>query len=320
MKAGDEKESLTLSVAERYDAAQGVVVLELMRSDGCDLPAWTPGAHIELFLKPGLTRQYSLCGDPADLTRWRVAVLREPEGRGGSAYVHEKVEKGAALGVSGPRNHFELKASPRYIFIAGGIGITPILPMLGSDLVRNAEWELYYGGRSLRSMAFRRELLTDFGDRVHLNPQDQAGVLDLGSILSSPRSNTLVYCCGPSGLLDAVELRCRTWPEETLHVERFQPRDSANLNQGGDFEVELSRTGAVIVVRDGQTVLEAVRNAGVLVPSSCEEGTCGTCEVPVLEGEVDHRDSILTAEEQAANDTMLICVSRAACPRLVLDL
>lgn len=312
--------SLSLRVIERRDVADAVVELLLMRLDGGILPSWTPGAHVNLLLQPGLSRQYSLCGDPHDRSRWRVGVLREAASRGGSVYVHDQVKMGDTLTVAGPNNHFPLVAAPRYIFIAGGIGITPIVPMVGSCLAGDAQWELHYGGRTRQSMAFRDELLTSFGARVHLYPEDEVGLLDLDVILGSPASNTLVYCCGPSALLDAVEQRCRQWPAGALRGERFAPKDTGDRAPDGDFEVELRQSGIVLTVQADQSILEAVRLVGVDVESSCEEGTCGTCKVAVCEGKVEHRDVLLTPEEQAAHDTMFICCSRALSSRLVLDL
>jgi len=303
-----------LRVAGRTEGAEGVVVLELADPTGADLPAWTPGAHVDLLLTDDLTRQYSLCGDPADRSVYRIGVLREPAGRGGSAYVHDRLREGDDVDVQGPRNHFELAPSPRYLFIAGGIGITPILPMAAAARAAGADHELHYGGRSRRSMAFLAEL------EGTLHPQDEVGLLDLDALLGTPRPDTLVYCCGPEPLLAAVEEHCAAWPAGTLHVERFAPKDAGDVVRAGGFEVELSLTGTTITVTPEQSVLAALEAAGVDVLSSCQEGTCGTCETAVLAGEVDHRDSLLTPDEQAANDTMFVCVSRAAGPRLVLEL
>lgn len=311
--------TLDVRVANRYEAADGVVALELVHSDGGELPTWEPGAHIDLLLKPGMARQYSLCGDPKDRTRWRIAVLREPAGRGGSAFVHDELAEGAVVTVSEPRNHFALELASRYIFIAGGIGVTPILAMARSELVAAAEWELHYGGRSMRSMAFVDELAKVGAGRVTFHPQDEVGLLDLQKILGASSADTLVYCCGPGPLLDAVEQQCKDLPQ-ALRVERFQPKDGADLTRDGSFEVELRSSELTVQVHPGESVLDAVREVGIPVASSCEEGTCGTCETSVLEGEVDHRDSVLSEDEQAENDTMFICVSRARCPRLVLDL
>ncbi|MET9514874.1 PDR/VanB family oxidoreductase [Streptomyces sp. NPDC002994] len=311
---------LELILARKEILAEGVALLTLAHTDGSPLPEWSPGAHIDLLLGPGLVRQYSLCSDPADRSRWHVAVLYEPDSRGGSQWVHERLHEGAEVRVRGPRNHFALEPSPRYLFIAGGIGITPVLPMVAEAQRQGAEWQLAYGGRSRRTMAFREHLEAAYGERVSVRPQEEFGVLDLDALLAGPERDTLVYCCGPEGLLKAVEQRCRDWPSGVLHVERFAPKDLGPQGQDEAFEVELARSGITVSVPPDKSVLQAVEDAGVQVLSSCQEGTCGTCETAVLDGVVDHRDSLLTPAEQAADDTMFICVSRAACPRLVLDL
>ena len=304
-----------LRVTRRVTGAEGVVVLDLADAAGAELPPWTPGAHVDLRLPGGMVRQYSLCGDPADRCVWRIGVLREPDGRGGSAYVHDVLREGVEVDARGPRNHFALVAAPRYLFIAGGIGVTPILPMVAAVQNSRADWELHYGGRSRRSMAFLDELGAETGTTLY--PQDEVGLIDLDRILGRPRPDTAVYCCGPEPLLSAVERHCATWPAGALHVERFTPRATGPR---GSFEVELALSGLTLTVAANQSVLQALEEAGVGVLSSCREGTCGTCETPVLAGPVDHRDSLLTPDERAADDTMLVCVSRAAGPRLVLDL
>ncbi|AKJ09452.1 ferredoxin [Streptomyces incarnatus] len=295
--------------------AEGVLTLTLRDPLGGELPAWEPGAHVDLLLGPGLERQYSLCGDPAERTAWRIAVLREQDGRGGSAHVHEQVGEGGKVRVRGPRNHFRLEPAPRYRFVAGGIGITPILPMLAAAERAGADWSLLYGGRTRASMAFTGELAR-YGGRVTLAPQDETGLLDLGPVLDDPPDGTLVYCCGPGPLLDAVEERC---PAGVLRVERFQPKDR-QAGEDEEFEVVLARSGRTVTVPPAVSVLDAVRAAGVEVLYSCTEGTCGTCETDVLEGAPDHRDSVLAEEERSAGDTMMICVSRCRGARLVLDL
>ncbi|MFF5002783.1 PDR/VanB family oxidoreductase [Streptomyces phaeochromogenes] len=306
-------------VVERRDlAAEGVLALTLRHPLGEELPAWEPGAHIDVILGPDLERQYSLCGDPADRHSWRVAVLREPDGRGGSAHVHGQLEAGDKVRVRGPRNHFALQPSPRYRFVAGGIGITPILPMLAAAEAAGAEWTLLYGGRTRNSMAFAEELSL-YGDKVRFAPQDESGLLDLAAELGTPQPDTLVYCCGPGPLLDAVEGRCEAWPKGSLHVERFQPKVQ-ETGTDTEFEVVLERSGHTLTVPADASVLDTVRSAGVEVLFSCTEGTCGTCETDVLEGTPDHRDSVLTDEEREAGETMLICVSRCRGKRLVLDL
>jgi ferredoxin-NADP reductase len=318
---------LRLAVARRTTGAEGVAVLELRDPTGAELPAWSPGAHVDLKLPGGMVRQYSLCGDPHDRSVWQIGILREPAGRGGSAYVHDEVLEGMEIDVRGPRNNFELAPSPKYVFIAGGIGITPILPMAAAAEEAGAEWEFHYGGRTRTSMAFLEtldelEAKTGHGLRITLHPQDEVGLIDLDRILGTPQPDTKVYCCGPEPLLKAVEERVAAagWPAGSLHVERFSPKEQGERVLSGSFEVELTLSGMTVTVPPEKSILEAVEDAGVPVLSSCQEGTCGTCETPVLEGEVDHRDSLLTPEEQAANDTMFICVSRAACPKLVLEL
>lgn len=311
---------LDLVVADREHAADGVVLLTLHDPSGADLPVWTPGSHVDLVLGDGLVRQYSLCGDPADRTSFRVGVLREPQSRGGSAYVHDHLVAGAPVHVRGPRNNFPLQPSPRYLFLAGGIGVTPLVPMLAAAQAAGAQWRLVYGGRSRASMALRDELVERYGDRVLLCPQDETGLLDLPALLDEPAEQTLVYCCGPEPLLSAVEQRCAPWPSGSLHVERFSPKEQGEPVLAGSFEVELATTGRTITVTPEQSILQAVEAVGVTVLSSCQEGTCGTCETPLLAGEADHRDSLLTDEERQANDTIFICVSRSVCPRLVLEL
>ncbi|MEU8988272.1 PDR/VanB family oxidoreductase [Streptomyces sp. NPDC048558] len=304
-----------LVVARRDFAADGVLALTLRHPLGEQLPTWEPGAHIDVVLGPELERQYSLCGDPADRTAWRIAVLREPDGRGGSAHVHEQVGQGHKVRVRGPRNHFRLEPASRYVFVAGGIGITPILPMLAAAEAAGAAWTLLYGGRTRQSMAFAEEL-GPYGERVTVAPQDEFGLLDLASVLDGLPTGTLVYCCGPGPLLDAVEARC---PSQVLRVERFQAKEQP-VDKDGRFDVELAQSGLTLTVAPGVSVLDTVRAAGIEVLFSCTEGTCGTCETDVLDGTPDHRDSVLTREEQESGETMMICVSRCRGKRLVLDL
>lgn len=307
-------------VAALETVAEDVVLVTLEPTDGTALPSWTPGAHIDVILDgegEPIVRQYSLCGSPADRSHYRIAVLRAPESRGGSEAVH-RLTAGARLRIRGPRNHFPLVAGRHYVFLAGGIGITPMIPMIEEAEATGATWELHYGGRTADSMSFR-EQLGAYGERVHLVPQDERGLLDLATILGTPRPGTLVYCCGPEPLLRAVEDACAGWPQGSLHLERFTAKEREADGEDTAFEVVLQRSGTTITVEPGVTVFDAMRAAGVSVLGSCLEGICGTCEQGVLEGEVDHRDSVLDEDEQAANDCMMVCVSRARSPRLVLD-
>jgi cytochrome P450/ferredoxin-NADP reductase len=305
--------------------ADDVVALTLVDPDGDALPPWTPGAHVDLILGDGqgpeIVRQYSLCGDPADSRSIRVGVLRAPDSRGGSVAVHERLRPGGRVRVRGPRNHFPLVASPRYLFVAGGIGITPLLPMMAEAEASGADWRLWYGGRSRSSMAFRDEL-ERYGDKVTLVPQDETGMLDLDGILGAPRPDTLVYACGPEGLLSAVEQRCTSaWPADALHLERFAAK-AAPVPAGGErsFELVLASSGLTLTVPPDRSVFDVIQDAGISVLGSCHEGICGTCEQAVLGGEIDHRDSVLSRTERAAGDAMMICVSRCLSDRLTLDL
>lgn len=310
--------STELVVHAKEPVADGVVRLDLRSRNGRALPEWAPGAHVDLVLGDGLVRQYSLCGDPADRSRYVVAVLREPEGRGGSQYVHDRLAPGDPVQVRGPRNHFPLVPAPRYLFLAGGIGITPLLPMLAEATARGAQWRLVYGGRTRASMAFRAELIGRYGERVVVCPQDETGLLDLAAELGTPRPGTAVYCCGPEPLLAAAERACAAWPTGALHVERFAPKPDTGAREA--FEVELAASGRVLSVPEDRSLLEVLEQAGVPVVSSCEEGTCGTCETAVLGGVPDHRDSVLTDAERAEGRSLMVCVSRSRTPRLVLDL
>jgi ferredoxin-NADP reductase len=309
-----------LVVERRDEVADGVVALTLARPDGGPLPRWEPGAHIDLCLGEGLTRQFSLCGDPADRYRWQVAVLCRAGGDRAAALVHEQLTAGVRVRVRGPRNHFPLQPAARHLFVAGGIGITPILPMVHAADAAGAEWRLLYGGRSRRSMAFVDDLLRFGGDRVRIVPQDEEGLPDLAGFLAVPRPDTLVHCCGPEPLLAAVEEQCRTWPPGTLRTERFRPRPDVPADNGAPFDVVLARSGRILTVRPGERLSDALRSAGVEVPTPCEEGTCGACAATVLDGVPLHRDSVLTDEQRAAGDTVLTCVSRSRSPRLLLDL
>jgi ferredoxin-NADP reductase len=307
-----------LVVERRQTVAVGVVRIVLRDPTGVDLPAWQPGAHIDLVLGDDLVRHYSLCGDQYDATQYEVAVLREPNGRGGSAYVHDVLAEGQHLRVRGPWNNLPLVDSDRYLFIAGGIGVTPFVPMMASVASQGADWRLVYGGRSRASMAFWDEIAGKFPGRVDICPEDECGLLDLATLLADPSPGQAIYCCGPTSLLNAVEERCSSLPAGTLRVERFAP-NATDEEPRQSFEIELAQSGKTLVVPPDRSILDVLDDSGVRVLSSCRDGTCGTCETAVLAGVVHHRDLVLTESEQEANDAMMICVSRARSPRLVLD-
>ena len=309
----------TLRVTGKTLASDSVVTLTLAHPEGRRLPDWTPGSHIDLVLPTGLTRQYSLCGDRWDPTEYRVGVLREPAGRGGSAHVHDVLRVGDLVGVGGPRNSFPLVPAARYLFVAGGIGITPLLPMVVQADLLDVDWTLLYAGRQRSSMAFLDEL-AGYGDRVRVAPKDEVGRLDLRGFLGEPTPGTRVYCCGPASLIAGVEQACAGWPPHSLRTERFTPREVGAAVRDAPFEVELRRSGTTVTVTPDVSVLDALSGVGVEVLSSCRQGTCGTCGTTVLGGRPDHRDSLLDDDERAAGDHMYVCVSRSRTDRLVLDL
>ncbi|AZM52887.1 oxidoreductase [Streptomyces sp. WAC 01529] len=308
--------ALRLRVARHERVADGVVQLRL---EGQGLPRWRPGAHLDLVLPSGRVRQYSLCGDPEDSSSYTVAtrlIGAEQGGRGGSREVHGLVE-GAVVEVRGPRNRFPLADAPSYAFVAGGIGITPILPMLRAVEASGAPWRLLYGGRTRASMPFLEEVVKLGGGRegrVTVVAEDEGGLPDVAAFLGGAADGAAVHVCGPEPLMEAVGAVLPAGC--SLHLERFSPRASTGREEA--FEVELRRSGRTVAVGADSTVLAAVRAELPDTAYSCEQGFCGTCRQRVLEGEVDHRDELLTDDERATS--MLICVSRARGERLVLDL
>ncbi|MFF4950245.1 PDR/VanB family oxidoreductase [Streptomyces chattanoogensis] len=317
--------SRQLTVTDRTEEADGVVRLRLA---GDDLPPWEPGAHIDLVLPSGAIRQYSLCGDPAAPGSYTIATRLIEDGRGGSREVHERLHEGTSVEVRGPRNRFRLDECHAYVFIAGGIGITPILPMVRRAEREGVPWRLLYGGRSRASMPFLEEiekLAAAGADRVTVVAEDEDGRPDLAGLLAGAPPHAAVYCCGPGPLMDAVAALLPDAAEGlTLHTERFAPAAPspapASAGEDAAFEVELRRTGRTVTVPAGTSALRAIRDQALPdLPYSCEQGFCGTCQQRVLAGEVAHRDDLLTDAER--DDSLLICVSRARDGgRLVLDL
>ena len=302
-------------VQARQRAAESVDLFDLASADGSPLPDWEPGSHIDLILPADEERQYSLvAGAPAGL--WRIAVLREAAGRGGSIWIHNSLAVGRTLDVRGPRNHFHFTPASSVLFLAAGIGITPLTGMVDAAAAAGVDYVLHYSGRSRETMALVEDLADAHPGRVVIHPSDEAR-LDLSALAATADPTAVIYCCGPTHYIEAVE---QTFVGHPLHVERFEAKALTEPVFAGDFEVELLLTGVTVTVPPSRSILEVAEEAGAFVLSSCTEGTCGTCETQVIDGEVDHRDSILTPEEQARNDVMYICVSRAACPKLVLEL
>lgn len=314
---------LMVRVSRRVEEADGVCRFDLVTQDGSALPAFSAGAHIDVHVAPGLIRQYSLSNDPSERDRYRIAVLREPASRGGSAGMHESVRAGDLLRVSEPRNHFPLVEAPRSLLLAGGIGVTPILAMAHALHAQGRSFEMHYCGRSASRMAFLEELRSaGFAGSVVLHADDvPAQKFDAEAVLARPESDTHLYVCGPNGFMDHVleTARRNGWPEAQLHREYFAGAVTT-LESDGCFEVRVASSGLSCQVPAGKTVIEVLAAHGVEVPTSCEAGICGTCLTRVVEGTPDHRDSFLTDAERAANDQFTPCCSRAFSPLLVLDL
>lgn len=299
--------------------ADGVVGLRLSAVDGRPLPTWEPGAHVDVRLPSGLSRQYSLCGDPADRTGYDIAVRLEADGRGGSAEVHGTALIGREVVVTEVRNHFPLTDAAEYLLIAGGIGVTPLLPMARALAARGVPWSAVYCGRGAATMAFRAELVAAGGERVRCVDTTAEPRPDLKGLVGALGPDAVVYCCGPNSLLDDVTEICEA-AGVRCETEHFGAATAVPDAGGEEVELELRRTGVTVVAGPETTLLEAIRDAGVDVESDCEEGYCGTCETRVLEGVPDHRDVVLSKAERATGRTFFPCVSRACGRKLVLDL
>lgn len=317
--------TLSVRVLCQVDEAEGIRSYELAPADGGALPAFTAGAHVDVQVPGGPVRPYSLCSDPAQPARWRIAVQREPASRGGSAGMHAQVHEGSVISVGLPRNLFPLAAGARsHLLLAGGIGITPLLAMAHTLAAQGADFELHYCTRSAARTAFAAELQrAGFAARVHLHHDDgpPAQRLDLAALLAAPQTGRHLYVCGPQGFMDAVLNGARSagWPAAQLHSESFTPAPAAT-DGNTPFELVLSGSGRVIPVAAEQSVVQALAAAGIDLPTSCEQGICGTCLTRVVDGLPDHRDQYLTDEERAANDQFLPCCSRSLGPRLVVEL
>lgn len=316
--------SLNLVVRERSVVAadQDVVAFTLAAVGGGELPRWRPGAHLDVTLPSGAVRQYSLCGDPRDRYRYRIAVRRIPEGKGGSIELHDAVRVGDVLGVKGLRNAFPLATTGhlnagvrQFHFVAGGIGITPILPMLAVATERGLPWTMTYAGRSKESIPFRDELAR-YGERITVRTDDEDGMPTAADLLPPLHPDLAVYCCGPGPMLKVIRDAVAEYPGAELHFERFS---APPIENGVPFQVQLGGGGPVLDVGPQNSALDAVLAARPGTPYSCRQGFCGTCKVKVLAGNPDHRDTLLT-ETQRAEGQMLLCVSRADGGRLVLDI
>lgn len=306
--------SRTLQVERVAPLAEGVLHVRLRALAGQKLPRWTPGAHVDLQCgDTGLSRQYSLCGDPDEEGVYEIAVLREPQSRGGSAWVHDRLEAGMQVQLRGPRNHFRLDEDARHlVLVAGGIGVTPVATMADRAKALNIPYEIHYSGRSRARMALLKELQARHGGHLHVYVSDEGTRADYAAVLARVPEGGQIYACGPQRMLDGLEQASRHWPEDSLHVEHFSTTLGAlDPSKEHGFEAELRDSGITIQVRNDQTLLDALRGANIDIQCDCQEGLCGTCEVPVIAGDIDHRDRVLTRAEREAGGKMMSCCSRA---------
>ena len=320
MAVNDQPQAMPLRVTRNDKIADGIHLFEFRDAAGQPLPIFSAGAHIAIQVPGGLLRKYSLCNDPAERDRYQVAVKREANGRGGSSNLIDKVKTGDTLMVTPPVNDFGLpQRAQDFLFIAGGIGITPIMAMIREVRAQNKRFRLFYCTRSPETTAFRDELSAlEFKDSVtiYYDGGDPARALDLKPILAERKNREHMYCCGPRPLMEAVRAMTDHWSSAAVHFEAFSEAETHKPTDK-PFKVRLARSGDVIDVPTTKTILEALREHGLDVPSSCETGTCGTCRTKMLVGQADHRDLVLAEHERA--DNIMICVSRAKSDEITID-
>lgn len=305
-----------LVVSEIVRETPSIISLRLEHPDGAPLPPWQPGAHLDVQLITRHERQYSLCGDPADVYGYRIAVRREPRSRGGSHYIHNFLRVGNRVWVRPPRNLFALTEAPAYLLLAAGIGVTPILSMARHLAAQNADWRMLYLSRQREDVAFGAELQA-LGERASVHISSEAGRFDLAAAFADVAPGTDIYACGPQGFIDALTALAPALPAGChLHVERFEPKPRVNL-PNADFTVFCATSDVTVPVAATETLLAALQGAGVPADGSCLRGVCGSCAVQVLDGTAEHRDS-LNADDASA--TIYPCVSRSITPHLVLDI
>jgi vanillate O-demethylase ferredoxin subunit len=311
-----------VTVREIRQETPDIRSFELESADGTPLAAYTPGAHIDVHVAPGIIRQYSLYEPPGASTSYFIAVKREPQSRGGSAGIHERVNVGDTLTVGVPRNNFALADNAQHnVLLAGGIGVTPIVSMAGHLRGTGASYDLHYFARSAAEAALLTRLQQEHGERLRAHHIDPAQVAQrLNHIIPAYRPGTHLYLCGPAPFMSLVRETVRDWPTDAVHFEYFVNDLLETPSEAGAFTVELARSGKSFAVGPTETILDVLSANGVEVPTSCEQGVCGTCITKVLQGRPDHLDVFMTDEEHAENDKITICVSRCLDGRLVLDL
>jgi vanillate monooxygenase ferredoxin subunit len=318
-------QTFTVRVARKQNEAEDICSFELVDIHGAALPAFSAGAHIDVHVPGGLTRQYSLCNDSAETHRYQIAVLNDSASRGGSRAMHGQVTEGTVLEISLPKNHFPLASGAnKSLLLAGGIGVTPILCMAERLAMAGADFDMHYSTRSRARTAFYDRIkASGFASKVqfHFDDGDAAQALNINELLATGAGDRHLYVCGPKGFMDAVlsAARASAWPESQLHYEFFSAEIAPSDSDAG-FDIKLASSGRIIPVPKDQTVTQALSAAGIEVQTSCEQGVCGTCLTRVLEGTPDHKDLYLTPEEQAANDQFTPCCSRSKTKVLVLDL
>jgi len=320
MTTADPPISLPLRVTRNDEIASGIHLLEFRNPDGKPLPEFSAGAHIAVRVPNGLLRKYSLCNNPADRERYQIAVKRESNGRGGSCSLIDGVKAGDEITITAPVNDFALpQRAQDFLFIAGGIGVTPMMAMIRQVMAEGKRFRLFYCSRSPETTAFRDELSApEFKDKVviHYDEGDASRSLDLRPILAERKNREHLYCCGPRPLMEAVRAMTDHWSPTAVHFEAFSEAETHKVDDK-PFKVRLARSGDVLEVPTDKTILEVLRAHGLDVPSSCETGTCGTCRTKLLAGEADHRDLVLAEHER--RETIMICVSRARTADITID-
>jgi vanillate O-demethylase ferredoxin subunit len=314
--------TLTVQVADVQAEARDVMTLELRAPGGGPLPPFEPGAHLDLHLPNGLVRQYSLTNDWRERDRYVIGVGRAADSRGGSSFIHGNVRTGAQLTVSAPRNNFALEpAAERFLFIAGGIGITPIMAMIRWCIANAKAWRLIYAARSRQRAAFYEELCALARSSAQFHFDDERGqVLDVAQAIAELSDGERIYCCGPAPLMDSVRALTEHLPAGTVRFEWFTTPDNDEPQDSSSFTVKLERSGVEFEIPEHKSILEVLEDHGFEIPFSCREGLCGTCVTNVCSGEPDHRDYVLSDEERASGKMMTICCSRSKSPVLSLDL
>lgn len=308
-----------VEVAKRTDLTEDLFIIELRPLEG-SLPSWNPGAHIDVEVGDKSLRQYSLAGSAANQQSWVLGVRREVEGRGGSNWIYQNAKAGSIIKVSAPRNHFAYKAGVEpVVFVAGGIGVTPLVPMIHAAANAGRPWQLHFVASTKENMPFLPELQA-LGGEVHVYARDVSDRPNVAAIIDQMPAGSSIYCCGPEALMQTLEHEAKNKPEIDAYVERFVPKEQTGDAGLDTFEVNFAYSQIVATVGPGQSILDVARASGIEVVSSCQEGTCGSCETPIISGTPAHRDSVLSEKERIASTCMMICVSRSCTPTLELDL